>query len=429
MMLAPVAEFTMDDCLQADVVRPLLQQALPAYTGSRRIIDDVRVKNARRSSSRHRNPVPLTLRYELDVRDATSGRIDQLQFYGKVYRNGASAQAAQGTSALHLPQLDMLLWAWPADPGLPQLQALLDPAQTQRWWGEAALTVSVPRYQPETRATLCYTRAPGVNRNRASAQLYAKTFCDQRGALIYRRFAHFWAIASHDLAAPAVAQPLGYCDDTRAFWQAQAEGVPLTRVLAAAIAPALAGHLARAIAAVHAAPVTLAGPEPRNTEYWLNEISLRRKKIARVTPDLAARASRVADILQHAAETLPSNPLSLIHGDCHPDQMWLDGERVVLFDFDEFALGDPMEDIAAFVTKLAPTTADDALPAALLAAYADIAPQRFCRKRLQWHLAIQQLLQTTRAFIFQVNDWRIEVERRLSMTEILCKAFDSGRRS
>ena len=365
-MLAPAAAFALDDCLNPEAVRPLLQQALPAYTGSRWIVDKVRVKGARRSSSRHRNPVPLTLRYELDVRDAVNGRTDQLQFYGKVYRNGASAQAANGAPALHLPQLDMLLWAWPADPGLPQLQALLDPAQTQRWWGESAQTVSVPRYQPEARATLCYTRAPGAKGIAATEALYAKTFCDGRAALIHQRFAHFWEIACRDEAAPNVAQPLGYCDDTRAFWQAQAAGVPLTRALVTAPSAALAARLAEAIAAVHAAPVTLAGHEPHDTGHWLTEIRLRHKKIARVAPELADCAAHVAEVLQQASAHLPPNPMTLIHGDCHPDQMWLDGERVVLFDFDEFALGDPMEDLAAFVTKLALMDVDGTFSTTLL---------------------------------------------------------------
>jgi hypothetical protein len=30
------------------------------------------------------------------------------------------------------------------------------------------------------------------------------------------------------------------------------------------------------------------------------------------------------------------------------------------------------------------------------------------------------LLQTSRAFVFQVDDWRGEVERRLTRTELLC---------
>ena len=59
-----------------------------------------------------------------------------------------------------------------------------------------------------------------------------------------------------------------------------------------------------------------------------------------------------------------------------------------------------------------------------LSAYARVAPQHFCRQRLRWHMAVQQLLQASRAFVFQVADWRGEVGRRLLRAEMLATQFD-----
>ena len=84
---------------------------------------------------------------------------------------------------------------------------------------------------------------------------------------------------------------------------------------------------------------------------------------------------------------------TLIHGDCHPEQFWVAHGQVVLFDFDEFALGDPMEDLAAFVTKVSLLSGGPAFATAMLAAYSRHAPTRFDGRRLHWHLAVQQLLQ------------------------------------
>jgi aminoglycoside phosphotransferase (APT) family kinase protein len=398
-------------------MRTLLQQALPGFAGGRVTIDRLRIVDARRNASRRRNPNPLTLRYELDVHDAATGTAGTRQFYGKVYRDGASAEAIHGTTALHLPQLDMLLWVWPADPGLPQLLQLLDPHQTRVWWGAPAHEVSVLRYVPERRATLRYARSA---RRQESTHLFAKTFSDERGEAIHQRFAHFWDLAQHDTHAPQVAQPLGYCAETRTFWQAQAIGTPLLPALASTPAASLPGRLARAMGTVHAAPPALAGPAPRDTAHWLTEIGRRRRKIARAAPELADRVARVAEAIERAANRLAPHPLTLIHGDCHPDQVWLDNERVVLFDFDEFTLGDPMEDLAGFVTKLGRVATGSEFAAQLLDAYSRMAPERFCQRRLQWHLAIQHLLQASRAFVFQVNDWRLELERRLARVEALC---------
>ena len=215
-MLAANSNASIEACLEPEAVRRLLQQALPDVAAGRVTIECLRVTNARRNASRRRNPNPLTLRYELDVHDTTTGAVGTRQYYGKVFRDGASARAVHGTPALHLPQLDMLLWAWPADPGLPQLPNLLDLRETRRWWGEPAHKVCALRYEPEQRATLRYTR---VMRGMAPEHLFVKTFNDGRGEAIHRRFAHFWDLARHDTRAPQVARPLGYCAATRAFWR------------------------------------------------------------------------------------------------------------------------------------------------------------------------------------------------------------------
>jgi Ser/Thr protein kinase RdoA (MazF antagonist) len=150
----------------------------------------------------------------------------------------------------------------------------------------------------------------------------------------------------------------------------------------------------------------------------------RRNKISRALPELSELADATARAIVHAAAHLPAHAPALIHGDFHPDQVWFDGRRIVLFDFDEFALGDPMEDLAEFIVKL-PAGAIGAQFAALwLGAYAQVAPQYFCRRRLRWHMAVQQLLQASRAFIFQIDDWRSQVQCRLERAHVLATQID-----
>jgi aminoglycoside phosphotransferase len=417
MMLSPSLNLSVETCLDPEEMRKLLETVLPEFAGGVRRIDDLRVVKARRNASQRRNPNPITLCYELDVRDCATNNITKRQFYGKVFREGASAQAAYSTNALHLAQLDMLLWAWPDDPGLPQLPQLLDPSATQVWWGESAQEVCTLRYVPENRATLQYLRKPD---GRSKQQLFAKTFCDDRGAEVYRRFSYFWERAQHDVDAPLVAQPVTYCEATRSLWQAQAKGTPLLQANISTLAPSLASRLARVMGVLHSAPLALAGSSLRDTAHWMAEIRLRRDKIVRVAPDLRERLERVTGTLEQAAENLPPYQSTLIHGDFHPEQAWIDGERIVLFDFDEFSLGDPMEDLAEFITKIEPGGANSEFATELVVAYARSVPERFDHQRLQWHLALQQLLQASRAFVFQVPNWRGELEHRLARTEALC---------
>ena len=127
---------------------------------------------------------------------------------------------------------------------------------------------------------------------------------------------------------------------------------------------------------------------------------------------------------EHQAEHQSKRPLSLIHGDFHPEQIWLHEGRVVLFDFDEFTLGDPMEDLATFMLKLAQAGVAAELVSAWVDEYAASAPRRFDARSLRWHLAVQSLVQASRAFVFQKPGWAIELGHRLAGAEARAAALD-----
>lgn len=432
------AELDPDTYTDAAVMRPLLQARLPGYAEGRLRIDALSVSKARRNTSLRRNPCPITLCYELQVSDLAGGRAGTQVLYAKVYRPGLAlsfyrrqdpgclAQPAFGDALVHLDDLNMVLWALPNDPGLPQLRKLLDPGQADDAlpWAELGTTraefacvgVELLRYEPECRATLRYTLT-SVNGTGTRA-LYAKTFCDNRARDIYQRFEHFWQLAQADADAPLVAKPVGYSPATHTVWQAQAMGAPLLGSLDAHDAKALIGRVASALSLLHAAPLTpTRGATPRSAAHWVSEARRRQNKISRAAPMLAARVARVADAIAAQAGHQYTRSLSLIHGDFHPEQIWVQQGRVVLFDFDEFTLGDPMEDLAGFVLKLDREGAAHELSSSLIERYAACAPGRFDQRSLNWHLTVQSLLQASRAFVFQQPGWTDELERRLTGSE------------
>jgi hypothetical protein len=202
-MLMPDINRAIDTCLDAEALRAHLQPVLAAQGK----IDALRITKAHRSSSLQRDPNPLKFCFEVDIAGAAAQR-----FYGKIYRAGASAQAAPGADAWHVPALDLLLWRWPCDPGLPQLAHLLSPQTAEPFWGVPAADVQMPRYEPERRATLRYTHADG-------RAIYGKTFCDTRALTVHRRFAWMWQRAQQDAKAPLVARPLQCSIDGRTLWQ------------------------------------------------------------------------------------------------------------------------------------------------------------------------------------------------------------------
>jgi hypothetical protein len=421
----------LDTCTDLPAMQALLQRCLPGFAEGRLRIDALRVHKARRSSSQQRNPHPITLCCELQVHDRLHDKTGSQWLYAKMFRNGASAGCfasidssglqppAFGEALAHVAELDMVFWALPNDPGLPQLAALLDPERLRPLlpWAVLAIdpqrcsgvAVELQRYEPEQRATLrCTVTLEGSD---APLVLFAKTFCDARGRAIDERFRYFWQRAQNDPMAPLVAPPLGYDAATQTAWQGAAEGVPLLQALAEGDAAALFLKVTQALTTLHTAP--LAWHRERPLAHWRAEARRRQTKIERAEPALAARALALVDAIDAQAARWPNVPLGLIHGDFHPDQVWLHHGRVVLFDFDEFTLGDPLEDIAEFAIKLA----DVDLCRAFIAAAAATAGARFDADRLRWHLAVQSLLQASRAFIFQRDGWRAELVLWLARAE------------
>jgi hypothetical protein len=428
----------------------LLQSNLPGFSEGRLRIESLVVRGARRNTSQEHNPRPMTLCYELLCRDTARQCTGTQLLYVEVFRHAADARAAValqdtrqlvtpafGEPLVHLPAWNLVVWALPNDPGLPQLATLLDaacvasrlpgPSRVQgglpahpgshghAGWADP-VRVELLRYEPRQRATLRYTaNSPDGG---GPHTVYAKTFRDDRATTIDARFRYFWSMAQNDPAAPCVAQPLGFDAATRTVWQAPAVGVPLRDALALADGDAVLGRVAHALARLHAAPLApTAAAEPRSVNHWLAEVRRRHQKIARIDATLEPRVARIVAAIEAQAERQAQRPLSLIHGDFHPDQVWVQDGRVLLFDFDEFTFGDPMEDVAEFVLKLEQQGTAPELVATFIDRCATADAAHFDRASLAWHLVIQSLLQASRAFVYQRPGWAQALGQRLAACE------------
>jgi aminoglycoside phosphotransferase (APT) family kinase protein len=426
----------------ADRLCAALHRGLRQFADGTLVIEAVRISRVRRSSSLRRDPHPISMCIDLDVRAAADGRRTTQRFYAKAFRGGASATAleaidrsrlvhpAQGDAVAQLPDLDMLIWSWPNDPGLPQLARLSDPKLVAHHLPASVVDarsrgvdVEVLRYEPERRATLrCHIRGPSAGS--AAELVYGKTFADDQAERLLRRFQHFHALSQANPSAPLVAEPLGVNAPTRTLWQRTAPGQPLVTGDAAQGPDAAFAAIGSALAQVHRCE--LDEPVVRSTEFWLAELRRRAQKIGRAEPGLAVRAAALTAALEGVARRLPAARQTLIHGDFHPEQVCLAEDRVVFFDFDEFALGNPMEDLAEFIVKLEqlrqPAGRFEAQVCALLAGYQHAAPHLWAPDWLQWHRAVQTLLQASRAFIYQEPGWSCLLEARLLSSERLAAA-------
>ncbi len=74
--------------------------------------------------------------------------------------------------------------------------------------------------------------------------------------------------------------------------------------------------------------------------------------ISTICPMLAARSADLAQRLAQGLESLSPAVLRPLHGDFHPAQALIHGERVGVLDFDRAGIGDPAYDLGAFIAHL-----------------------------------------------------------------------------
>ena len=159
--------------------------------------------------------------------------------------------------------------------------------------------------------------------------------------------------------------------------------------------PALMAVAGRGLARLHAAAPP-DGLAPRTLSGRLRFRHGGPRELAGAYPHQAARLERLTDALARQAASLGDAEPRLVHGDFLLKQLVVgDGGRFGLFDFDDFMLGDCLEDVANCIVDmrywdLSPDVAAD-MGRDFLAAYREHATWPVTAERLRWHTSVQLL--------------------------------------
>jgi hypothetical protein len=252
--------------------------------------------------------------------------------------NGAAATFAP--TFVRLPERRWALYAFPHDPGLPQLASCLDRSAAAAVVGGtvAALEARPLKHDP---ARGCTMAVDVTNADGRVHELVAKT---HRGDRLERTFATMSRLAAAESGAGwSFPRALGYDPARRLLWQERARGVGFWAAAASLDLERVFTAMARATAAMHAVPFAPAGrraaaPDPRREQ----------RALAARWPE---RARRHAALWERLGAP-PAEPEVSLHGDLHPNQFLIDGDHVALTDFDKACWGPPGEDVGCFVSHV-----------------------------------------------------------------------------
>lgn len=299
----------------------------------------------------------------------------------RVFTNGGCTEAFEraAPSAVATPPLpgvaldaplDTVFWTFPNDRKLAALpQVVAESRGLAGLLGARVAETTLAAYAPEKAATFRCADGQG------SAIAYAKIYADDAGArslLVHESLSASLDPADRHLRLP---RALAYAAPERLLLVEPVDG----RRADAVGGPgrtAMLRRLGAGLARLHGLPVpdgrrfTRLDPERSRAAATL---------IARVRPDLAGRALRLAEVL---AATRPASARDVcLHGDAHLKNALLDNGRIALVDLDQVARGPAAAELGSLlaalrcgrVTGSLPPSLECALTGSLLVGYGHVA--------------------------------------------------------
>jgi len=382
---------------------------------------------------RYRPGHSCTVSYRLQVTDERSGCSFGQRLAGRFCAPGQAAgrharnrarvvlPSGCGVGSLLLPELELFAWLLPNDPKLAALPALMRVvAEGGRPLAEAvvemaggpsgALTcaATLNRYVPESRACARFDVALGDGRR---LRLFAKIERDAAGATSHRLLRSLYDSPASREGRLHTPRPLLWQAATGLNWQAAVAGVPLSECDAES-ARAVSAGIGELLAALHATPLDLSH---QPAEHLLAQPRAGAELLARVEPAWTKGLAWQMRRLEDGAAAVRSQPLATLHGDLHPNNILLDGERLGLIDLDGARPGPAVLDLGAWIADalLRAQLAGKALEpvqqgaAAMLAGYAAASRRPIDAGLLAWATA-RSLLHLTGRGIANLRRGRFE---------------------
>jgi hypothetical protein len=330
--------------------------------------------------------------------------------YLRAHSRGTSAEVAAGSSALHLPELDAVAWLLPDEPALGALAHVLDGdtvAALLPGAGEGMLAwrsegrARIVRYEPESHCTVRYV----MRRGDETRTVYGKCHADDRWQANAALLMALWPYGLTDRAAFEVARPLGGHAGLRVLWQKGVEGLTLRETLAG---PEAAPWLGRVVSGLQQLQSIHALSQARLDAGTLFARTTKQAlKLQRAEPSLGAQ---LQPLLAELARLPADGVLVNVHGDFHVDQLLCREQRLVLLDFDNFALGHTAHDLADCASQLLvdigfATGQRRALARQLIALGREAFDRRLSEDALHWHLRVLLLRKAYSFFVRHAPDW------------------------
>ncbi|MDZ7291886.1 MAG: aminoglycoside phosphotransferase family protein [candidate division KSB1 bacterium] len=270
-----------------------------------------------------------------------------------------------GPAVIHIPEWEMVVWAYPNDPNLPGLALMVDPEKVlvraqaaPEQFGlphpPTAITAERTKYVPGKRCgyiyrmTLATSNAQPAN---SSSAVYAKAYHHSEGENAYAIMKQIWESPACQSGEFIIPQPYSYDRENHILWQEALSGQPFADIAGEINnLPEVANEIGRRLAAFHNTRLHL--PEQMTFDFQVEEVRTAVAAITEMFPRHAESTQAVGQKLLAAAAQLGPGPVTPLHASFKFSHIFVTAKGIAFIDFDGANLGDPGYDLGRFIAHL-----------------------------------------------------------------------------
>jgi Phosphotransferase enzyme family len=386
--------------------------------------------------------------YTLSFQNKITTHAETLRVCARLYAKGLSGsryEKAQqevlvrpviGRPVLHLPQLEMVVWAFPNDRKLRHLTQLTDHSFLQEEllprviashlgadWTITDLKHEFVHYAPEHTCTVrVHLQLRDIKKSISQTlTLYGKTYYNDEGAETYHLMQLLWNSQARKQGLLNVAKPLSYHREYKMLWQQGLSGQPLINL--ALTSPEFAQVLkqvARTVATLHQTPLHF--DKKVHPESWQKKLHEMNVFVAQVNPEAARKLEPLSRNLLGQAKYLGEQPKATLHGDLHLQNFLSHNGTLSVIDLDNLCQGSPWQDIGSFLAGLyyrgllegTPVSTLGTLAKTFCDAYAQAAPAwKLDTEAVRWYTATALINERVYRSISRLKAGRLDMVEAL----------------
>lgn len=196
------------------------------------------------------------------------------------------------------------------------------------------------------------TCADNGARNMSSMEVIGKRYADpQEGEKAFRTMQMLWQGEFGQSSRLKIPKPLCYLPDYKLLIQEKARGKPLPEYLGRGDAAASARMrlVAHWLVKLHRSEAAIDGIDAYDDATSLRNFA---QGLGERYPHLASHLQELAAGIQERLAAFKGAACSWVHGDFHPENIFVTEDKATVIDFDQFCQSDPARDLGYIVAQI-----------------------------------------------------------------------------